>query len=165
MTEKFNDDPFDRIHCILDRTEDTEPEVNKIGINRVDRDNRRHETIHNSINYIEQARRFLKGAEAHDSRRAYQMGDDSLDDLQQNLQILVVPYPDQVSEIRDHIPELWEEKRRVYDNLSVDPDGIAERDYNQVLLDLRSDDVLKLTEEEPSPMFESPNYRPTYWTD
>lgn len=165
MTDKFNHRPFDRIHRILSRTEDKEPLVNKIGVKRVDRENRRHETIHNSINYIEQARKFLRGAEAHDSEIAYELGDDSLDDLQQNMQILVTPYPDEVSEIRKQIPMIWDEKRRIKDNLTEDPRGIAQREYNQVLLDLRSDDVTEVDEDSSIRFKDTRSYRPTYWTD
>ena len=165
MSEDFNHIPFDKIHRILSRTEHKEPIVNKIGVKRVDRKNRRHETINDSINYIEQARKFLRGAEIHDSEHAYKLADDSLDDLQQNLQILVSPYPEEVNEIRELIPILWEEKRRIYDDITEDPEGIADREYNQILLDLRSDDLTEMNKEKSISFEDTPTYRPTYWDE
>jgi len=165
MSEEFNNVPFDRIHHILDRTQHKEPLVNKIGVTRVDRENRRHETIHDSINYLEQARKMLRGAEVYDSEHAYRLADDSLDDLQQNLQILVTPYPDEVAEIRGLIPALWDEKRRIYNNISEDPEGIADREYNQVLLDLKRDNLTEMDNEKSIIFEDIPDYRPTYWED
>jgi len=163
MEEGLNDSVFDRIHRILDGTEDLKPKVNKIGVKRVDRENRRHETIHNSINYLEQARRFLKGAEEHDSALAYRLADDSLDDLQQNLQMLATPYPDRVQMVRELIPKIWDQKRRVYEKVSEDVDGIAYREYNKVLLDTRDKDALKPVKDKTIDFEETKTYRPTYW--
>lgn len=165
MPENFNHIPFDRIHRILTRTEDKEPLVNKIGVKRVDRKNRRHETIHESINYIEQARKLLKGAEVHDSEHAYKFAEESIDDLQQNLQMLETPYPEQVDKIRDLIPALWKEKRPINNNLTEDPEGIADREYNQVLLDLLTDDLTEMKNDKSISFEDTPEYRPTYWSD
>lgn len=165
MTEDFNDAVFDRIHRILDGTEELQPQVNKIGVNRVDRKNRRHETIHNSINYLEQARRLLKGAAQYDSKIAYELADDSLDDLQQNLQLLCTPYPEQVSKIREAIPKLWQQKRKVYETVTEDVEGIPYREYNKVLIDIRDVDSLKPIKDKTIDFEATKTYRPTYWDE
>jgi len=135
-SQDFNDKPFKEIYRILESLKHVDPAVQNTGLDKIDDRFMRNQTIHESMNYVEQARRFLKGAQHHDSGEAYQMGDDSIDDLQQKLQLLTYAYPEPVREARDQIPGIWMEKRKVYDSLSEDPDNIVDREYNQVLLDL-----------------------------
>lgn len=165
MTEEFNDEPFDRVHEILDSIEYLEPEVKDLGVERVDDDERRRETVHNAINYVEQARRFLKGAEHHNSGEAYKMGDDSIDDLQQNLQILAIVYPEPIREVKAEISEIWKEKRRVYDSLTIEPERIVDREYNQILLELRDEGLLESSQENHSVVVDKPHYRPPSYMD
>lgn len=165
MHQDFNDKPFEKIYSTLEGLKQVEPEVTNTGIDKIDDRFLRVDTIHEAMNYVEQARRFLKGAQYHDSGEAYQMADDSIDDLQQKLQILTYAYPEPVGEARDQIPDIWTEKRKVYDELTVDPDGIVDREYNQVLLDIAHQGMLKSTQENKNILVDNPHYRPTYWTD
>ena len=163
MSEEFKDKPFNKIYRILESIDEKDPETSDTGLERIDDLEKRTETIHNAMNYVEQAKRFLKGARVHGSGEAYQLADDSIDDLQQNLQILSFAYPEPVEKLRPLIPEIWDEKRKVYDSLSIDPEGIVEREYNQVLLNIRHQGILESTREETSVVVENPHYRPEYW--
>ncbi|MFB6116386.1 MAG: hypothetical protein ABEK10_02630 [Candidatus Nanosalina sp.] len=165
MLEDFNDEPFNRIYRMLESIEESEPLKTDTGIERIDDKERRMETIHNAMNYVEQAKRFLKGAKLHGSGEAYRMADDSIDDLQQNLQILSFAYPEPVEEVKPMIPEIWNEKRKVYDSLSIDPEKIVDREYNQVLINIRHQGILESSKEDTSVVVDDPHYRDEYWVD
>ena len=165
MIEDFNDEPFNRIYKILDNIDEKEPCTSDKGLERIDDLDKRTETIHNAMNYVEQAKRFLRGAYVHGSGEAYELADDSIDDLQQNLQILSFPYPEPFEELRDLIPEVWDEKRKVYDSLTIDPERIVDRDYNKVLLDIRNQGILESNRDDASVIVDNPHYRPRHWTD
>jgi len=157
MTQEFKEKPFNRIYNILEGLEALGPQK-ETGLERLDEEESRCKTIRDSMNYVEQARRFLKGAKIYGSGEAYQLADDSIDDLQQNLQILTAAYPEKLKDVTEYIPRIWEEKRKVYDSISIDPEGIKDREYNKVLLDIRNQGVLESSQENNSVVVDNPHH-------
>lgn len=74
-------------------------------------------------------------------------------------------YPEAISEARETVSELWEEKRKVYDSLSEEQEGIVEREYNNVLLDLRDKGLVESGREDFFMIVDNPYYRPKYQND
>lgn len=139
MSQKFNEEPFRRVGHLLDCIDSETSLDREFGIDRLDNDDQRIGTVDNTRNYLEQARRFLKGSEIYDSEKAYQLGEQSIDDMQQNLQILFHAYPEETAEAKKLIPRIWAEKKKVRDSLSSNPDPILDTEYRSVLMDCNYD--------------------------
>jgi hypothetical protein len=160
MTGEFNNRPFDVINQVLDEIMYKQPTVKDLDHEKINKPKQRWDKINETINYLEQGRRFLKGAEAHESGEAYVMADDSLDDFYQNLQLLKAAYPNHIQTIEQHQEEIRNEKQRIYTQLNIDTDDIVNREYNQILQDLDKGVIESAKKGKTTILAENPYHRP-----
>lgn len=133
MTEEINKKPFKHIYEVLDGIDSKEPRNREVSYDLLDNPEKREKILDEAMKYVEQAYRFLEGAKYHDSCEAHFLGNISIDDFQQKLQILTFVYPESIGEAKSFLSDMKKEKQKVSDSLSSEPKEILEAENKGTL--------------------------------